>query len=112
MCGAQLPPPPPFGSCVVRFTAEVWPAASEAAIRALLPEDYLMTCTDVIPGLQRFDLHSGQPTTRRNGFALNGLARPLLSPLAAVDIAGLHLLVPQQLHNLLSVLPQLLEKLP
>jgi nephrocystin-4 len=74
--------------------------------RPLLPQDFLVSYTDVIPGLVRFNLE-GQPTTALHS-CLNTLASPVLAPLTAVACSGVQLVVPQLLHNLLSVLPELL----
>lgn len=78
--------------------------------RPLLPQDFLVSHTDLIPGLRRFDL-AGQPTTALHS-SLNTLASPLLAAPAAVSLEGVQLVVPQLLHNLLSVLPELLGGVP
>lgn len=78
--------------------------------RPLLPQDFLVSYTDVIPGLRRFDL-VGQPSTALHS-TLNTLASPLLADLCAVSMHGVQLVVPQLLHNLLSVLPELLGAVP
>lgn len=87
---------------------EAYPAMDPA--KALLPQDFLVCYTDVIPGLRRFDL-AGHPTTVVKSI-LNTLANPLLAPTCAVSLAGIQLLVPQLLHNLLSVLPELVGAVP
>jgi nephrocystin-4 len=77
--------------------------------RPLLPQDFLVSYTDVIPGLRRFDL-AGHPSTALHS-SLNTLASPLLD-MCVVSFQGVQLVVPQLLHNLLSVLPELLGALP
>lgn len=79
-------------------------------VRPLLPQDFLVTYTDVIPGLKRFDL-AGQPSIALHS-TLNTLASPLLAAPCAVSFEGVQLVVPQLLHNLLSVLPELLGAVP
>lgn len=88
---------------------EAYPAINPA--RPLLPEDFLVSYTDVIPGLRRFDLVQGQPSTALHS-TLNTLASPLLADPCAVSMHGVQLVVPQLLHNLLSVLPELLGAVP
>lgn len=76
----------------------------------LLPQDFLVTYTDVIPGLGRFDF-DGQATTALKR-TLNTLASPQLAAPCALSLGGVQLVVPQLLHNLLSVLPQVLGTIP
>jgi nephrocystin-4 len=87
---------------------EAYPAMNPA--RPLLPQDFLVSYTDIIPGLRRFDL-AGQPSTALHS-SLNTLASPLLADMCVVSFEGVQLVVPQLLHNLLSVLPELLGALP
>jgi hypothetical protein len=93
---------------LVAYQVEAYPAMQPAKV--LLPADFLLCYMDVIPGLRRFDL-AGQATTALKN-SLNTLASPVLSPLCAASLAGVQLVVPQLLHNLLSVLPQLLGTVP
>jgi hypothetical protein len=79
-------------------------------VAALLPQDVLVAQTDVIPGLRRFDL-AGNLSTALKG-CLNTLATPLVAPACAADLAGVRVVVPQALHQLLAVLPLLLGMLP
>lgn len=88
--------------------AEAYPGMNPA--RGLLPPDFLVCYTDIIPGLRRFDL-AGQTTIALKD-TLNTLASPVLAAPCAVRLGSVQLLVPQLLHNLLSVLPQLLGTLP
>jgi hypothetical protein len=107
-----------------------------APASALLPPNFLATYTDVIPGLRRLDMQAVEREDTSAGGSggdggsssasssagscschrftsslkgcLNTLARPLLAPAAAVALHGVQLLLPQLLHNLLSVLPHVI----
>ena len=79
-------------------------------LAALLPQDFLVTQTDVIPGLRRFDL-DGRLSSALKG-CLNTLAAPLMAPACAADLAAVRVVVPQALHQLLGVLPLLQGVLP
>jgi len=74
-------------------------------VRALLPPDFLVCHTDVIPGLRRMDKR-GNPTNARKSI-ISTLTDPVLAPLVPVKLADLQVRVPQRLHNLLSILPHL-----
>eukprot|EP00775_Hariotina_reticulata_P006048 gene6048-6286_t len=99
VCGDDLAPPAMLPGCQV----EAYPALDIA--RALLPCDFLVCQSDVIPGLRRSD-STGRPTTGLKNI-ITTLAAPVLAPLVPVKLADLKVQVPQKLHNLLSILPQL-----
>lgn len=124
-CGAPLPPvsprsmkhqPPgiphhllvPWVTPFVNLQAEAYPAMNP--VRPLLPPDFLVSYADTVPGLRRFDCN-GQLTTSCKS-VISTLASPMLAPQIAVQLGNLQLRLPQMLHNLLSVLPQLVGVLP
>lgn len=77
--------------------AEVCPAMDPFI--PLLPEDFLVTYSDVIPGLRRFDT-SGQLSVSTKQ-VISTCANPMLSPTYSVVLRRLQLALPQKLHELL-----------
>jgi nephrocystin-4 len=61
--------------------------------RALLPQDFLVAYSDVLPGLRRFNTQ-GQLTTGIKA-SINTLASPVLAPGWVLQLAQLQLAVPQ-----------------
>jgi nephrocystin-4 len=61
--------------------------------RALLPQDFLVAYSDVLPGLRRFDTQ-GQLTTNAKA-SISTLASPVLAPGWVLQLAQLQLAVPQ-----------------
>lgn len=81
-----------------------------APAKSLLPQNFLVGYSDVLPGLRRFDTQ-GQLTTALKS-SISTIASPVLATGWALQLTQLQLVVPQVLHNLLSVLPQLVGIVP
>lgn len=65
-------------------------AAALIPAMPLIPEDALMTKSDVIPGLMRFSrAAAGELTTQTNGFTINSLASPILAPVRRLLLRGI-----------------------
>lgn len=80
--------------------AEVYPAMD--AFIPLLPENFLVTYSDVIPGLRRFDTHGQLSVTTKT--VISTLASPMLSPTYSVVLRRLQLALPMKIHDLLMTM--------
>lgn len=78
--------------------------------KPLLPPDFLVSYTDIVPGLRRIDC-TGQVITSHKS-SNNTLVSSILAPVLQVRLDKLQLQMPQVLHNLISVLSQLLGIIP
>eukprot|EP00798_Chlamydomonas_sp_ICE-L_P030493 gene30493-35511_t len=72
------------------FQAEMYPAAD--AYIPLIPEDFLVTYSDVIPGLRRFDTAGQLSITTKT--VISTLASPMISPTYSVVLRRLQLAIP------------------
>lgn len=68
----------------------------------LLPEDFLVTYSDTIPGLRRFNA-AGMPSTTPKT-VISTLASPMLSATYSVMLRRLQLALPMRVHDLLMTL--------
>ncbi len=68
----------------------------------LLPEDFLVTYSDVIPGLRRFSAQGLLSTTAKT--VISTLASPMLAPTFSVMLRRLQLALPMRVHDLLMTL--------
>lgn len=65
----------------------------------LVPEDFLVTYSDVIPGLRRFDTAGQLSITTKT--VISTLASPMLSPTYSVMLRRLQMALPAKLHELM-----------
>lgn len=65
----------------------------------LMPEDFLVTYSDVIPGLRRFDTAGQLSITTKT--VISTLASPMLSPTYSVMLRRLQMALPAKLHELM-----------
>ena len=97
-------PPPSFrllpSPAALTPQAEAYPAMD--AFIPLLPEDFLVTYSDVVPGLRRFDTAGQLSITTKT--AISTLASPMLAPTFSVVLRRLQLALPAKLHELLLTL--------
>lgn len=68
----------------------------------LLPEDFLVTYSDTIPGLRRFNSEGLLSTTPKT--VISTLASPMLSPTYSIMLRRLQLALPMRVHDLLMTL--------
>jgi acyl dehydratase len=66
----------------------------------LLPEDFLLTYADAVPGLRRFDVHGTFSSSVVR--CISTLAAPVLAPAASLGLRGLRFAVPLPLHRQLT----------
>ena len=93
----DLRPPKVVPNCSILFQAEVYPAAD--AYIPLLPENFMVTYSDVVPGIRRFDTLGRLSSTTKT--VITTLAAPMLSPTYSVVLRRLQLALPLKLHDLL-----------
>lgn len=67
----------------------------------LLPENFLVTYSDTVPGLRRFAATSGGLSTSIKT-VISTLASPMLSPTYSVMLRRMQLALPMRVHDLLS----------
>ncbi|GFH23920.1 uncharacterized protein HaLaN_21615, partial [Haematococcus lacustris] len=96
----ELRAPKVLPNCSITFQAEAYPAMD--AFIPLLPEDFLVSYGDVVPGLRRFDT-AGQLSVSAKQ-VISTLASPMLSPTYSVVLRRLQLALPAKLHELLATL--------
>lgn len=65
----------------------------------LLPENFLVSYSDVLPGLRRFNSAGLLSTTAKS--AISTLASPMLCPTYSVMLRRLQLALPSRIHDLL-----------
>jgi nephrocystin-4 len=68
----------------------------------LLPEDFLVTYSDVVPGLRRFDTAGQLSITAKT--VISTMASPMLCPTHSVVLRRLQLALPMKLHELMQTL--------
>jgi nephrocystin-4 len=93
----DLRPPKVIPNCSIMFQAEAYPAMD--AYIPLLPQDFLVTYSDVVPGLRRFDTAGQLSITAKT--VISTLAAPMLSPTYSIVLRRLQLALPAKLHELL-----------
>ncbi|KAK9823703.1 hypothetical protein WJX72_004791 [[Myrmecia] bisecta] len=86
--------------CLLTYTVEPYPAAT--AFAALVPEDFLITYSDVVPGLQRFN-PKGQSTVALVNIS-STLASPLLVPTFSIVLHSVRIALPHGFGETLEVL--------
>ncbi len=65
----------------------------------LLPENFLVTYSDVVPGLRRFSAAGALSLTTKT--VISTLASPMLSPTYSIMLRRLQLALPMRIHDLL-----------
>ncbi|KAG2438730.1 hypothetical protein HXX76_005275 [Chlamydomonas incerta] len=93
----ELRPPKVVPNASILFQAEVYPAMEPYI--PLLPENFLVTYSDVVPGLRRFSAAGLLSTTTKT--VISTLASPMLSPTYSVMLRRLQLALPSRIHDLL-----------
>ncbi|GFR44041.1 hypothetical protein Agub_g5201 [Astrephomene gubernaculifera] len=93
----DLRPPKVIPNASILFQAEVYPAMEPYI--PLLPEDFLVTYSDVVPGLRRFNVAGLLSTSTKT--VISTLASPMLSPTYSVMLRRMQLALPMRVHDLL-----------
>ncbi|KXZ51260.1 hypothetical protein GPECTOR_13g747 [Gonium pectorale] len=93
----DLRPPKVIPNASILFQAEVYPAMEPYI--PLLPENFLVTYSDVVPGLRRFSAAGLLSTTTKT--VISTLASPMLSPTYSVMLRRMQLALPMRVHDLL-----------
>ncbi|GIL84279.1 hypothetical protein Vretimale_15928 [Volvox reticuliferus] len=96
----DLRPPKVIPDATILFQAEVYPAMEPYI--PLLPENFLVTYSDTVPGLRRFAASGLLSTTTKT--VISTLASPMLSPTYSVMLRRLQLALPMRVHDLLMSL--------
>lgn len=84
------------------FRPQAAPCPAFADAAPLVPDNFLLTPADTVPGLRRFG-PDGQPTASRKR-CYTPLAHATLAPVLPLSLAGVRLSVPQPLHDMLGPL--------
>ena len=90
-----------LGSAMLDFKIEAYPAMLRAS--PLLPENFLVTYDDVVPGLRRFD-EAGLPSSSLFGI-VSSLANPILNRAFTLKLSRLGLDLPHRIYAILQQLP-------
>lgn len=96
------PPPANIPGAVVHFCLERYPAADRFA--HLLPSDFTVTYSDVIPGLGRFDYAGNLTYSVCSGKIISSMANPIVQPPLAVCVKTLMVLLPSGLDQQLKAM--------
>ncbi|GLC73822.1 hypothetical protein PLESTF_001424700 [Pleodorina starrii] len=96
----DLRPPKVIPDATILFQAEVYPAMEPYI--PLLPENFLVTYSDAVPGLRRFAASGLLSTTTKT--LISTLASPMLSPTYSIMLRRLQLALPMRVHDLLMSL--------
>ncbi|GMH42847.1 hypothetical protein BSKO_10766 [Bryopsis sp. KO-2023] len=81
------------------FQVDVCPEFCEVSL-PLIPQNFLVTYSDVIPGLQRLD-KQGQPTNKISSI-ISTLSRPVASQKFDISLRGIKISIPWALHKKVS----------
>jgi len=100
MYGSSATNSKPMGGAVLDFKVEAYPAMLRAS--PLLPENFLVTYGDVVPGLRRFD-EAGLPSSSLFG-TVSSLANPILNRAFTVKVSRLCLDLPDPVYAMLRQL--------
>lgn len=100
MYGSSVSSSKPLVGAVLDFKVEAYPAMLRAS--PLLPENFLVTYGDVVPGLRRFD-EAGLPSSSLFG-TVSSLANPILNRAFTLKLSHLSLDLPNPVHALLRQL--------
>ena len=86
-----------FSLLMIRSQAEAYPSMDPYI--PLLPENFMVTYSDVVPGLRRFDTAGQLSITAKT--VISTMASPMLCPTYSVVLRRLQLALPAKLHELM-----------